>query len=115
MDYKELNKMIDEGMVVECAKSKQKLYYISRDGKIYSVGKNNKKVIENKLDLSRYGYPCIKINNKTYTIHKLVALAFIPNPRNYETIRHVDWDKMNNNAENLEWGSQWEEGYFKVD
>ena len=113
MELKELNEMIRDGVIVECAESKQKLYYISRDGRVYNVGKNNKKVMENKLDLSRYGYPCIKIVKKTYTIHKLVALAFIPNPNNYKTIRHVDSNKMNNNAENLEWGSQWEEDYME--
>lgn len=114
MDYKELNKMIDEGMVAECIRSKKKVYYISRDGRVYgAMISGNGNVKEMSYELSRYGYPCVKVTNKTYVIHKLVALAFIPNPNNYKTIRHVDWNKMNNNAENLEWGSQWEEDYME--
>jgi len=36
-------------------------------------------------------------------IHKLVAKAFIPNPNNYTVVHHKDHNKLNNNADNLEW------------
>jgi len=36
-------------------------------------------------------------------IHRLVALAFIPNPNNYKEINHIDGDKSNNSISNLEW------------
>ena len=38
--------------------------------------------------------------------HRLVAMAFIPNPNNYDTINHKDFNTQNNCVENLEWCTQ---------
>lgn len=35
--------------------------------------------------------------------HRIVATAFIPNPNGFQIINHIDEDKKNNNALNLEW------------
>jgi len=40
---------------------------------------------------------------KGYPIHRLVGLAFIPNPHNKKCINHIDGNKTNNNISNLEW------------
>jgi hypothetical protein len=47
----------------------------------------------------------ISFENKTYTrqLHRLIAIAFIPNPFNLETVNHKDGDKSNNAVSNLEW------------
>lgn len=42
---------------------------------------------------------------KIASLHRLVAEAFIPNPCNYPAINHIDENKANNSAENLEWCS----------
>lgn len=42
-------------------------------------------------------------NKKQFLIHRLVAMAFIPNPNNYPQINHIDENPQNNKVENLEW------------
>lgn len=40
---------------------------------------------------------------KIFFVHRLVALAFIPNPNNYPDINHKDENPANNCVNNLEW------------
>lgn len=46
---------------------------------------------------------CKKGKTKLILIHRLVALAFIPNPDNLPVINHKDENKTNNRMDNLEW------------
>ena len=64
------------------------------------------------------GYLCISIPNnngdkKSCKIHRLVALTFIPNPLNKETVNHKDHNKLNNNLSNLEWATTTEQNNHK--
>lgn len=45
---------------------------------------------------------------KNVKLHRLIALTFIPNPKNKFTVNHKDSDRLNNKAENLEWMTQTE-------
>ncbi len=40
---------------------------------------------------------------KSYKIHRLVAISFIPNPNNHPLVMHLDNDPLNNNVTNLKW------------
>ena len=56
------------------------------------------------------GYLCVdlsyKCKKKRILIHRLVAMAFIPNPDNLPQINHKNEIKSDNRAENLEWCNQ---------
>lgn len=66
-----------------------------------------KKGIYLKKCKDKYGYEYVLLSKngiyKHMTIHRLVAIAFIPNPDNLPQVNHKDEDKTNNKAENLEW------------
>jgi hypothetical protein len=49
------------------------------------------------------GYMRIRINNKGYQVHRLIAEHFIENINNYNEINHIDGNKLNNSLSNLEW------------
>lgn len=51
----------------------------------------------------RNGYLRVKIRSKTYSVHRLIAEAFLPNPEAKPQVNHIDGDRGNNRIENLEW------------
>lgn len=84
------------------------LYQVSNLGNIKSLKYNREKIL--KLSINRYGYVVITLckdsKKKLYTVHRLVALAFINNTNNYPVTNHKNGIKTDNKAENLEWCTQ---------
>ena len=42
-------------------------------------------------------------NNKRFSVHRLIALHYIPNPDNKQLVDHIDRNPLNNKIENLRW------------
>ena len=78
-------------------------YGVTSCGKIWSY--RAKKFM--KLQVNKKGYVCVnlKLNGQqsNQLIHRLVALAYLPNPRKLPEINHKDENKLNNSVNNLEW------------
>lgn len=66
-----------------------------------------------------HGYKYVSFNRggkKTgHRVHRLVAVAFIPNPENKPTVNHLNGVKTDNNVSNLEWCTYQENERHSVD
>lgn len=86
------------------------LYKISNMGRLksYKVAQVGSvmKTTNKKGDYIRVVLEGVGFKRKTISIHRLVAIHFIPNPNNYDTVNHIDGNKQNNKYTNLEWTSQ---------
>lgn len=78
------------------------LYWISNLGRVKN---KHGKILKPRLSSNGYYNICLYKNNKAkcYTVHRLVAEAFIPNPDNLPEINHKDENRLNNEVYNLEW------------
>lgn len=78
-------------------------YMISPDGRIFSMSTFKYLTWQESDD----GYLKISLwyKQKSYkrSAHRLVALAYIPNPENKPEVNHIDGNKKNNTVANLEW------------
>lgn len=90
-------------------------YMISSMGRVKSIervdcyGRHRKEKII-KLNKNRDGYLIVHLygieREKHYSVHRLVAQAFIPNPDNKPNIDHINTDRTDNRVENLRWVTQ---------
>ena len=80
-------------------------YQVSNLGRVksFKTSKSGKII---KAWIQNTGYYTVAFGTKKYSVHRLVAEAFISNPFKLEQVNHKDGNKLNNNVDNLEWISQ---------
>lgn len=103
-------------------------YEVSNLGHVKSIGRLCKrklfggfmKVKERimKPHLNKFGYQQIYLSRggvrKRYSVHRLVALSYIPNPNGKPNVNHIDGNPKNNKVENLEWCTQSENSLHSI-
>ena len=80
-------------------------YSVSNLGRVKGNYANKERIL--KPFYNHDGYLMVDIRHpqtrKSVSVHRLVAMAFIPNPDNLKEVNHKDENKTNNCVENLEW------------
>ena len=90
------------------------LYAITSRGRVWAYPNSTRSKghwLKPRIDNHGYAKVGLYLGNKKYKfifIHRLVAMAYIPNPQNKPFINHKDFNRVNNNIENLEWCTAWE-------
>lgn len=73
-------------------------YLINKTGTLYNT--KSKRFISTTIKNKYIRY---NVDWSRRMVHEVLADQFIPNPNNYNSIDHIDCNKMNNDLSNLEW------------
>ena len=83
-------------------------YYVSKYGNVFSTAKPESHPATWHL-MATYngkGYRRVRLQGRTFKVHRLVAEAFVPNPDQLPYVLHKDGDRENNRWDNLEWSDR---------
>lgn len=83
------------------------VYEVSNMGRVRRKFKKGYKICNPYLDKDGYPRLTLCVNDKRIyrNVHRLVAIAFIPNPNNLPQVNHISEVKTDNRVINLEWSS----------
>ncbi len=82
-------------------------YYVKIDGTVWSTTDPDSPAAtwHQIATYNGKGYRRVRLQRKTFKVHRLVAEAFVPNPDNLPNVLHRDGDRDNNHHTNLEWSN----------
>jgi hypothetical protein len=93
----------------------EKDYFVDKEGHVYSKRKFNTLTKLKQHKTGHKGYVKVRVNHKDQFVHRLVAIAYLPNLDNKETVNHIDGNKENNHVNNLEWCTRSENSQHAYD
>lgn len=88
--------------VSDCGRVKSNL----RDGRILKPTRDKKGYLRLHVTIKR--------KRHSFKVHRLVAQAFVPNPESKPQVNHIDGNKENNSASNLEWVTNKENAHHAI-
>lgn len=96
--YNQAYKISNKGRVLSVSRT-------VRENSIHGKVKTKEMILSQREDQKGYMRVYLNDNGRTkfVSVHRLVAIAFIENPENKPQVNHIDGNKKNNNATNLEW------------
>lgn len=83
-------------------------YYVTIEGDVFSTKYNSPRKVKCNWVKSPDSYHTVRLSNgkgenRTFYVHRLVALSFLPNPSQCNKIHHIDGNLQNNHLTNLKW------------
>lgn len=74
------------------------------------------RIIKQSLNFNGYYELGLYLNGsrKTYTVHRLIAITFVPKENGKDNVDHIDGNQKNNISSNLRWCTHYENCNFEI-